>query len=74
MPRGPHGEKRPADAIGCAVLVGRIATGSEEDAVTPISRRSNSGRAGAIARNEAMTSAQRKSLASNAAKARWGKV
>ena len=27
MPRGPQGQKRPADAIGCAVMVGRIATG-----------------------------------------------
>jgi hypothetical protein len=27
MPRGPRGEKRPADVIGAAVMVGRIATG-----------------------------------------------
>jgi hypothetical protein len=27
MPRGPKGEKRPADAIGNAVMIGRIATG-----------------------------------------------
>jgi hypothetical protein len=27
MPRGPKGEKRPADVIGAAVMVGRIATG-----------------------------------------------
>jgi hypothetical protein len=27
MPRGPKGEKRPADAIGAAIMVGRIATG-----------------------------------------------
>jgi hypothetical protein len=26
MPRGPKGEKRPADVIGAAVIVGRIAT------------------------------------------------
>ena len=31
MPKGPNGEKRPADAIGLAVLVGRIATGEVED-------------------------------------------
>jgi hypothetical protein len=35
MPRGPKGEKRPADVIGAAVMVGRIATGEiEEPAVT----------------------------------------
>ena len=27
MPRGPKGEKRPADAAGCAVMVAKIATG-----------------------------------------------
>ncbi len=26
MPRGPRGEKRPADVIGAAIMVGRIAT------------------------------------------------
>ena len=27
MKRGPRGEKRPADVIGCAVMVAKIATG-----------------------------------------------
>lgn len=27
MPKGPRGEKRPADAIGLAVMIGKIATG-----------------------------------------------
>ena len=31
MPRGPKGEKRPADVIGNAVKVMRIATGEEEE-------------------------------------------
>jgi hypothetical protein len=31
MPKGPQGQKRPADAIGLAVMVGRIATGEIED-------------------------------------------
>lgn len=31
MPRGPQGEDRPADVIGCAVTVARIATGEIED-------------------------------------------
>jgi hypothetical protein len=34
MPRGPKGEKRPADGIGAAVMVGRIATGEIEDMTT----------------------------------------
>jgi hypothetical protein len=32
MPTGPKGEKRPADVIGNAVKVMRIATGEEEHA------------------------------------------
>ena len=34
MPRGPKGEKRPADVIGNAVKVMRVATG-EEPETTP---------------------------------------
>lgn len=30
MPKGPRGEKRPADAIGLAVMIGKIATGEIE--------------------------------------------
>ena len=33
MPTGPKGEKRPADVIGNAVHVMRIATGEETDAL-----------------------------------------
>src|ERR1700674_1141177 len=35
MPRGPKGEKRPADLIGAAVMVGRIATGEIEEGTEP---------------------------------------
>jgi hypothetical protein len=31
MPRGPKGERRPADVIGAAVKVMRIATGEEPE-------------------------------------------
>ena len=33
MPKGPKGEKRPADAIGAAITVAKIATGEAEDDV-----------------------------------------
>ena len=33
MPKGPKGEKRPADVVGAAVMIGRIATGEIEDVV-----------------------------------------
>ena len=31
MPKGPNGEKRPVDAIGLAVMIGKIATGEVDD-------------------------------------------
>ena len=31
MPRGPRGEKRPADVFGAAVMVAKIATGKVEE-------------------------------------------
>jgi hypothetical protein len=34
MPKGPKGEKRPADVIGNAAKVMRIATGEEDEALT----------------------------------------
>jgi hypothetical protein len=34
MPRGPKGEKRPADAIANAVMIAKIATGEIEDIAT----------------------------------------
>ena len=30
MPKGPQGQRRPADAVGWAVPVARIATGEEQ--------------------------------------------
>jgi len=34
MPRGPKGEKRPADVIGAAVMIGKIANGEIDDLTT----------------------------------------
>jgi hypothetical protein len=31
MPKGPKGERRPADVIGAAITVAKIATGEIED-------------------------------------------
>jgi hypothetical protein len=66
MPKGPNGQKRPADTIGCAVLVGKIATGEVEEA--PIAPR---GAAGGKARAEALTPSKRSEIASLAAVKRW---
>lgn len=71
MPTGPQGQKRPADAIGLAVMIGKIATGEiAPDAASP---RRRSGLAGAQTRNESAAPEQRAAIARHAAKVRWGK-
>lgn len=71
MPRGPQGQKRPADVIGAAVLVGRIATGEVEEKLRAPSGKVRSGRAGAAARAEKLTGDERTAIAKKAAGARW---
>lgn len=73
MPKGPKGEKRPADAIGCAVMVARIATGEMEEELPAMSGRTRSGKAGGVARREALNEAERSAIAKGAANARWKK-
>ncbi len=76
MPKGPKGEKRPADVIGNAIKVARIATGEEEDAKTEDGKDKAAvslGSRGGRARAKAITGAQRIDIAKKAAKARWAK-
>lgn len=68
---GPNGQKRPADAIGAAVLVGRIATDDEQDAAAECSGRRKSGIAGAKARRASLSEEERSEIAKRAAQARW---
>ena len=75
MPKGPKGQKRPADVIGAAIMVGRIATGEIEDA-RPLEGKeyaSKGGKKGGKARAKALTSQQRQEIARIAAEARWKK-
>jgi hypothetical protein len=76
MPRGPKGEKRPADVIGNAVHVMRIATGEvEETAPTKKESRAKKGGAkGGPARAQALSPEQRSEIARTAASARWKKT
>jgi hypothetical protein len=74
MPKGPKGEKRPADVIGNAVKVMRIATGEEEEeAATPASAAATLGKLGGAARARNMTPERRAEIAKKAAVKRWGK-
>ena len=58
MPKGPKGEKRPADVIGAAVMVARIATGEIEDATSNSPNRARGGKAGATLPGNAGTKAE----------------
>ncbi len=52
MPKGPRGEKRPADLIGCAITVARIATGEIETRSSRLPEKSGAARrAGEPGRN-----------------------
>jgi hypothetical protein len=71
MPRGPQGQKRPAAAVECAVMVAKIATGEIEEEVESASGRVRSGKAGAAARAKSLTAEERQTIARRAAMARW---
>jgi hypothetical protein len=72
MPRGPRGEKRPADVIGNAVKVMRIATGEEtEELDTAKSAAAELGSRGGKARAAKMTAERRAEIAKKAAASRW---
>lgn len=71
MPRGPKGEKRPADAVARAVMVARIATGEIEDNVELSSAAAQLGSKGGKARAKKLTAEQRAEIARKAAAKRW---
>ena len=74
MPRGPRGEKRPADVIGNAVKVTRIATGEETEELETDRVKSAAaelGARGGKARAQKMTPQQRAEIARKASRARW---
>ena len=73
MPRGPKGERRPADASGNAA---KIATGEIKDIATEYGKNAAAvalGRMGGKARAAGMTAKRRKEIAKKAAAKRWGK-
>jgi hypothetical protein len=74
MPRGPKGEKRPADANQRALMIGRIATGEMDDLTTDDGKNAAAvalGRMGGKARAEALGKRKRSEIAKAAAAARW---
>ena len=76
MARGPQGQERPADVVGCAVHVAKIATGEITETLDEPTRKPNrakGGRAGGKARAVSLTSERRSEIAIAAASARWDK-
>ena len=75
MPKGPNGQKRPADAIGAAVLVAKIATGEVEDTREEPTKPHHraGGLKGGPARAASLTAEQRAEIGRVAAEARWKK-
>jgi len=76
MPKGPQGQRRPADVVGCAVTVAKIATGEIEEEYTGKQRQPNKakgGRVGGKAPASSLTPDRRSEIAIAAAAARWGK-
>jgi hypothetical protein len=73
MPRGPKGEKRPADVIGAAIMVAKIATGEIEDIKDKSEKHSRAGKAGGSARSQAIGPDKRREIAAKGAESRWSK-
>ncbi len=74
MPKGPNGQKRPADAVGLAVMIGKIATGEVDDEREELkSAAAQLGSKGGRKRAEAMTPERRSEIARTAAAKRWSK-
>jgi hypothetical protein len=74
MPRGPKGERRPADVNARAVLIGKIATGEVEDVTTDDGKNAAAvalGRMGGKARAAALGKRKRAEIARKAAASRW---
>jgi hypothetical protein len=77
MPRGPKGEKRPADVNVRAVMIGKIATGEIEDAPATCESEGKNpaavalGRIGGKARAAGLSARKRKEIAKKAAQSRW---
>ena len=74
MPKGPKGEKRPADVIGAAVKVAKIATGEIEETTDDDGKSKAAvelGRKGGQARAAKLSKKRRAEIAKKAAQSRW---
>ena len=73
MPKGPKGQKRPADVIGAAIRVAKIATGELDEKPDSKDYARKGGAKGGKSRALKLTPEQRHEIARLAARARWKK-
>jgi len=75
MPKGPKGQKRPADVIGNAVKVMKVATGEDPEETKDNGKAyaRKGGKKGGAARARKLTAARRSEIARTAAATRWKK-
>ena len=75
MPKGPKGQKRPADVVGNAIKVARIATGEEQEDFPADDGKDKAaqslGQRGGKARAAALSKKRRTEIARQAATKRW---
>lgn len=76
MPKGPQGQKRPADTVANAIRVAKILTGEIEEDMGDSGKDRNAqalGRKGGAARREKLSPERRHEIAREAARKRWHK-
>jgi hypothetical protein len=74
VPKGPQGQKRPADTVANAIRVAKILTGEIEEEMADSGKDKAAqalGRKGGAARRDKMTPERRAEIARNAAAKRW---
>jgi hypothetical protein len=77
MPKGPQGQKRPADTVSNAIRVAKILTGEVEEDTGAADGKDKAaqsmGRRGGAARRDKLTPERRREIAQAAAAKRWKK-
>ena len=76
MPKGPKGQKRPANVVGNAVHIMKITTGEIEETLTDDGKSKAAverGRKGGSARAKSLSAQKRREIAKRAAKTRWSR-
>lgn len=76
MPTGPKGQKRPADVVGNAIKIAKIATGEEDDDVKDDGKDPAAkalGAKGGKKRAENLSPERRAEIARKAAQKRWSR-